>query len=100
MHSVLSMLDGLRPLCFAGTRHRSAEAGSVTMENNATIGSAVIDRLYELGVRHIFGIPGDYVLSLYQLIARSPIRHIGTTREDCAGFAADAYARINGIGAA
>jgi len=70
------------------------------MENNATIGSAVIDRLYQLGVRHIFGIPGDYVLSLYQLIERSPIRHIGTTREDCAGFAADAYARINGIGAA
>src|SRR4026209_823045 len=69
------------------------------MENNATIGSAVIDRLYQLGVRHIFGIPGDYVLSLYQLIGRSPIRHIGTTREDCAGFAADAYARINGIGA-
>ncbi|HET8721343.1 MAG TPA: thiamine pyrophosphate-binding protein [Nitrospira sp.] len=70
------------------------------MEKNATIGSAVIDRLHQLGVRHIFGIPGDYVLSLYQLIERSPIRHIGTTREDCAGFAADAYARINGIGAA
>ncbi|MDP3596125.1 MAG: thiamine pyrophosphate-binding protein, partial [Nitrospirota bacterium] len=64
-----------------------------------TIGSAVIDRLHQLGVQHIFGIPGDYVLSLYQLIEASPIRHIGTTREDCAGFAADAYARINGIGA-
>jgi indolepyruvate decarboxylase len=64
-----------------------------------TIGSAVIDRLHQLGVRHIFGIPGDYVLSLYQLIEASPIQHVGTTREDCAGFAADAYARINGIGA-
>ncbi|WP_455389646.1 thiamine pyrophosphate-binding protein, partial [Petrachloros mirabilis] len=69
------------------------------MGAEATIGSAVIDRLHQLGVRHIFGIPGDYVLNLYQLIERSPIRHIGTTREDCAGFAADAYARINGIGA-
>jgi indolepyruvate decarboxylase len=64
-----------------------------------TIGSAVLDRLHRLGVRHIFGIPGDYVLSLYKLIETSPIKHIGTTREDCAGFAADAYARINGIGA-
>jgi indolepyruvate decarboxylase len=64
-----------------------------------TIGSAVVHRLHQLGVRHIFGIPGDYVLSLYQLIEASPIAHIGTTREDCAGFAADAYARINGIGA-
>ena len=69
------------------------------MDNKATIGSAVLDRLHRLGVRHIFGIPGDYVLSLFQLIEASPIKHIATTREDCAGFAADAYARINGIGA-
>ncbi|MEC4889368.1 MAG: thiamine pyrophosphate-binding protein [Nitrospira sp.] len=69
------------------------------MNRPPTIGSTVLDRLHRLGVRHIFGIPGDYVLSLYQLIDASPIRHIGTTREDCAGFAADAYARINGIGA-
>lgn len=69
------------------------------MGDKATIGSAVLDRLHRLGVRHIFGIPGDYVLSLYQLIEASPIKHVGTTREDCAGFAADAYARINGIGA-
>lgn len=64
-----------------------------------TIGSAVVERLHRLGIRHIFGIPGDYVLTLYKLIENSPIQHIGTTREDCAGFAADAYARINGIGA-
>lgn len=69
------------------------------MKRMPTIGSAVIDRLHQLGVRHIFGIPGDYVLSLYKLIEESPIQHVGTTREDCAGFAADAYARINGIGA-
>ncbi|MBI5314852.1 MAG: alpha-keto acid decarboxylase family protein [Nitrospirae bacterium] len=69
------------------------------MSQIPTIGSAVIDRLHQLGVRHIFGIPGDYVLSLYKLIEASPIQQIGTTREDCAGFAADAYARINGIGA-
>jgi TPP-dependent 2-oxoacid decarboxylase len=69
------------------------------MKHLPTIGSAVIDRLHQLGVRHIFGIPGDYVLSLYRLIELSPIQHVGTTREDCAGFAADAYARINGIGA-
>lgn len=65
-----------------------------------TIGSTLLDRLYKLGLRHIFGIPGDYVLSLYKLIEQSPIQHVGTTREDCAGYAADAYARINGIGGA
>ena len=32
-------------------------------------------------------------------LEQSPLRVIGTTREDCAGFAADAYARVNGMGA-
>ncbi len=70
------------------------------MNDSYTIGTLLLDRLYKLGLHHIFGIPGDYVLTLYKLIEESPIRHIGTTREDCAGFAADAYARIHGIGGA
>lgn len=70
------------------------------MSNSQTIGSLLLERLYQLGLQHIFGIPGDYVLTLYKLIEESPIQHIGTTREDCAGFAADAYARIHGIGGA
>jgi TPP-dependent 2-oxoacid decarboxylase len=70
------------------------------MSESYTIGTLLLDRLYKLGLHHIFGIPGDYVLTLYKLIEESPIQHIGTTREDCAGFAADAYARIHGIGGA
>ena len=70
------------------------------MSESFTIGSLLLDRLYKLGLHHIFGIPGDYVLTLFKLLEESPIRHIGTTREDCAGFAADAYARIHGIGGA
>jgi hypothetical protein len=48
-----------------------------------TIGSLLLDRLHHLGLNHIFGIPGDYILTLYKLIEESPIQHIGTTREDC-----------------
>ena len=70
------------------------------MSTSHTIGTLVLDRLHRLGLKHIFGIPGDYVLSLFQLIEESPIKHVGTTREDCAGFAADAYARLHGIGGA
>ena len=70
------------------------------MTTSRTIGSLLLDRLHQLGLNHIFGIPGDYVLTLYKLIEESPIQHVGTTREDCAGFAADAYARIHGIGGA
>ncbi|MCZ6801997.1 MAG: thiamine pyrophosphate-binding protein [Nitrospirae bacterium] len=70
------------------------------MATSQSIGSLLLSRLHQLGLNHIFGIPGDYVLTLYQLMEESPIHHVGTTREDCAGFAADAYARIHGIGGA
>lgn len=64
-----------------------------------SIGQYLIRRLQDYGIRDVFGIPGDYILSFYSLLARSPINVVGCTREDCAGFAADAYARVNGMGA-
>jgi indolepyruvate decarboxylase len=73
-------------------RDRRAEAGG------ATVGQYLIDRLGDLGVGHVFGVPGDYILALYKMLADSPIRVVGVTREDSAGFAADAYARLNGLG--
>ncbi len=63
-----------------------------------TIGQYLVERLGALGVEHVFGIPGDYILQLYKLIEESPIRLVGVTREDSAGFAADAYARVHGLG--
>jgi indolepyruvate decarboxylase len=64
-----------------------------------SIGQYLIRRLREYGVNDVFGIPGDYVLGFYSMLEQSPVRVIGCTREDCAGFAADAYARIHGMGA-
>jgi indolepyruvate decarboxylase len=64
-----------------------------------TVGRYLIQRLQDYGVRHVFGIPGDYVLGFYDQLSKSPIQVVGTVQEDGAGFAADAYARINGIGA-
>jgi indolepyruvate decarboxylase len=63
-----------------------------------TIGAYLIERLQSLAVDHVFGIPGDYILGMYKLIDESPIKLIGMTREDNAGFAADAYARVHGMG--
>ena len=71
------------------------------MQNGqSTIGEYLLKKLQDYGVDHIFGIPGDYVVQFFDLIEKGPIQHIGTTREDTAGFAADAYARIKGMGAA
>jgi indolepyruvate decarboxylase len=65
----------------------------------SSIGQYLIRRLQDYGIRDLFGIPGDYVLSFYAQLEQSDINVVGCTREDCAGFAADAYARVNGIGA-
>jgi indolepyruvate decarboxylase len=64
-----------------------------------SIGEYLIRRLQDYGIRDVFGIPGDYILSFYTMLEESPLRTIGCTREDCAGFAADAYARVNGMSA-
>src|SRR5262245_27697639 len=69
------------------------------MKRSVTIGEYLIQRLYAHGVRHVFGIPGDYVLSFYQQLEHSQLRIINTCDEQGAGFAADAYARVRGLGA-
>jgi indolepyruvate decarboxylase len=73
--------------------------GSERTVTGLSIGQYLIRRLCDYGVRDVFGIPGDYVLAFYAMLEKGPLRLVGCTREDCAGFAADAYARVNGIGA-
>ncbi|OGT90786.1 MAG: pyruvate decarboxylase [Gammaproteobacteria bacterium RIFOXYA12_FULL_61_12] len=63
------------------------------------IGGYLLARLKEAGVDHVFGVPGDYILRFYDSLIHSDIQHVGTTREDTAAFAADAYARCRGLGA-
>ncbi len=60
----------------------------------------LFERLWRLGVRHSFGIPGDFVLPLYAAQAHSRISPVIVTHEPSAGFAADAYARVRGLGVA
>src|SRR5215210_3669791 len=64
-----------------------------------TIGQYLIARLRACGVEHVFGIPGDYVLGFYEQLQRSDLKTITTCDEQGAGFAADAYARLRGLGA-
>jgi len=69
------------------------------LEIETSVGEYLINQLYSLNIKHIFGIPGDYILGFYDQLAKSKIKTITTCDEQGAGFAADAYARINGIGA-
>ena len=77
-------------------KHRRRESDATT---ELSIGGYLIRRLEDYGIGHVFGIPGDYVLSFYTMLEQSSLESIGCTREDCAGFAADAYARVRGMGA-
>lgn len=64
-----------------------------------SVAEFLIERLENVGVKHIFGVPGDYILHFINDLSRSEkIKFINTTDENHAGFAADAYARIHGVG--
>ena len=60
----------------------------------------LFDELHARNVRHIFGIPGDFVLALYNALQDdNRFRIITLGHEPAVGFAADGYARVtNGLG--
>jgi TPP-dependent 2-oxoacid decarboxylase len=68
------------------------------MEEGMSIGDYLIKQIYDNGARHVFGLPGDYVLGLMKKITQSDLKLINTCDEQGAGFAADAYARMRGFG--
>lgn len=57
-------------------------------------------RLNSYGVDHVFGVPGESVHVHFHYLEKSPLKTIVMTHEPCVGYAADAYSRIRGLGAA
>jgi len=65
-----------------------------------SIGNFLLRRVQEAGIRHIFGVPGDYNLELLQQLQDAgALKWVGTCNELNASYAADGYARLNGLGA-
>ena len=62
------------------------------------LGEFLFAYLHGKGVHHAFGVPGDFALPTFAWLEKSPIHSITMTHEPGAGFAADAYARIHGLG--
>jgi indolepyruvate decarboxylase len=70
------------------------------MPATPTVIEYVLGRLYDIGVTDIFGVPGDFAFPVHDAIIRHPdINWIGCCNELNAGYAADGYARIRGVGA-
>ncbi|PBC63650.1 indole-3-pyruvate decarboxylase [Streptomyces sp. Tue6028] len=67
---------------------------------STTVIQHVLNRLRDIGVRHVFGVPGDYAFPVNDAIAQHPdIQWMGNCNELNAGYCADGYARVNGVGA-
>ena len=70
------------------------------MDRTFTVGDYLLARLTEIGIRHLFGVPGDYNLAfLDHVIGHERIGWVGNANELGAAYAADGYARVNGVGA-
>jgi indolepyruvate decarboxylase len=70
------------------------------MNEEYTVGQYLVDRLYQLGLEHLFSIAGDYSIKwLNSYVEPSKITIIEEVNELNAGYAADGYARLKGIGA-
>jgi indolepyruvate decarboxylase len=60
----------------------------------------LLDRLAELNVTDVFGVPGDFNLEfLDHVLAHPTIRWVGNANELNAGYAADGYGRLRGMSA-
>jgi indolepyruvate decarboxylase len=69
------------------------------ISSEITVADYLIARLKEIGVDHLFGVPGDFVLGFLNQVMKSDLIYVGTCNELNAAYAADGYARIRGLGA-
>jgi indolepyruvate decarboxylase len=67
--------------------------------SDANVTTYLLDRLAAAGVDRIFGVPGDFTLAMLDDIdAHGSVAWVGCANELGAGYAADGYARIRGLG--
>lgn len=73
----------------------------MTEQATTTVSTYLFNRMAELGANHVFGIPGDYVLPLFdELIdGNHNSKHILVCNELNGAYAADGYAKLSGFGA-
>lgn len=91
----------------------------MSTESEITVGLYLFKRLHQLGVKYVQGVPGDFNLVALDLLPEADLiwagesiagdhesgralltlDTAGNTNELNAGYAADGYARIKGLGA-
>lgn len=72
---------------------------AATQQDTIRLAEYIFIRLHQLGIRSIFGVPGDYNLTLLDYVEPAGIHWVGNCNELNAAYAADAYARVHGVSA-
>lgn len=70
-----------------------------TPSRTVNIAEYLFTRLRQLGCLSCHGLPGDFSLRMLDFVHSSGVQWVGNCNELNAGYAADAYARLNGLGA-
>lgn len=65
------------------------------MGKHFTVGEYLLERLVQIGVKSVFGVPGDFNLGFLDFVENHPnLDWIGNCNELNASYAADGYARV------
>src|SRR5258708_1140253 len=73
-----------------------AMGGPRVAEHARNGGDVVVETLTALGVSHVFGIPGQHALGLFDAIRRSDLRFVSSRVENNSASEADGYTRATG----
>ncbi|KAI0404760.1 thiamine diphosphate-binding protein [Xylaria palmicola] len=69
------------------------------MPDTVKLAEYLFTRLKQLGIEAVHGVPGDFNLVLLDYVEPAGLQWVGNANELNAGYAADGYARIKGVGA-
>lgn len=64
-----------------------------------TVARYLATRLKQLGIHHLWGVPGNHLGPFLPDVVKQGIQWMGNCNEINAGYAADGYARAQGVGA-
>ncbi|GAB1317275.1 hypothetical protein MFIFM68171_07485 [Madurella fahalii] len=69
------------------------------LQKPITVAEYLFARLYEVGIRSVHGLPGDFNLVALDYVSKAGLKWVGSVNELNAAYAADGYARVKGISA-
>ena len=79
--------------------YKVAEKTEMSLDYKQTIGYYLYECLSKEGITEILGVPGDYNFSLLNILEKyQGINFVNCCNELNAGYAADAYGRVKGLG--